>query len=175
MNKEEKIYYFVFRREHPLYGNWIEISGGTEREASEAFRKRYIESHNTAFDKSITQFHKLGCYEKLYLPLPEDINSFDSADPFADKTRDFIWANIGMQSTGKSFFPLHHQQSMGRIKRDNNQLLIFDDYRSLPNKPMNIHEKINFNAIKSVFKKHTKDFKITYGKNSDDNFPYIKK
>lgn len=175
-------HYFVFRKNHKLYGCWIEIIGSySENEAQQVFRSRYG-YWNYPKDPSILKFHRLGCYEQIHLPLPEQVMGFNSEDPFTEpKPRDeYSWAMIGMNRTGKSSFnPTDWAQMMGRVNRygQNNKIqpiLILDDYRSLlPSKKQNIHDKINMNAARAVVKKYTKDFKLTY-RNSGYDFPHIK-
>lgn len=178
MSRDSK-YYFVFQKKHKLYGYWVEVIGGTLSESKEAFSKRYDISvrRSNAHEERVLRYHPLGCYEKIYLPLPEQVKDFDSEDPFAERKREnFIWAMVGRNSWGKtSFNSVDWKQMMGRVNRKGqiNNILILDDYRSImPSKKSDIHQKINMNAAKATMKKYTKDFKITY-KNSEYIFPHI--
>lgn len=164
MNNKHNTYYFVFSKNHKLYGYWVEVIGTySQNEASQVFSQRYGYS-NYPKDPSVLKFHTKGCYEQIYLPLPDNIK-IDSDDPFFSEPKqreDFIWAVIGANRTGKSSMPW--SQMMGRANKSN-PFLILDDYRSLlSSKKINIHQKINMNAAKAIMKKYTNN----KDKNSED-------
>lgn len=81
---EEIKYYFTFHEkfEHPRTGvnmhfYWVELQGAdTKAEARDAMCKLYgggFQQHDSRKYKPDPTVYKNGCYETIYLPLPDDI------------------------------------------------------------------------------------------------------